>query len=303
MSDGQRWLVPVLTYTGVKLPIRRRVSSQRVVSDLCPGCNNDFDNTKGHIDSYNSLSSYWVYPSAQNTPFNVSYQYCAFIPKLGVRCRATAKAALNIGGPKGSINPNPPHVTGWSITPVLNSCNGGQNLQYLKFAQNVSGTVCAWQGTPGIVFNGSASKVNGGGKLFWVQILANLNTITVPPSPAVPANAQSGLDNTYPYLATNGDTAQDSPVISLPPRLTQVERMFHAQMFEMWTSNNKYFTRIGVPLGFVQWDIDGRATLERRTWTLTANIGAANRFSIATDVGEPSHGYPIWTNVVLNTAH
>jgi hypothetical protein len=71
-------------------------------------------------------------------------------------------------------------------------------------------------------------------------------------------------------------------------------------MYEMWTSSNA--NSIPVPLGSVTWEIDGTAVLKKGVWTLDkGSTGSANGFSPATDSDQKTHGYPTWTNVVLNT--
>lgn len=248
-----------------------------------------------------NLNAYWVYPSTSGSPFNVTYSYCYDDPIAGQECSPTATAKFNVAGPTGSgISTT---VKEWMITPVLPSCAGGANLQYLQFIQGAGGTICKETGTaPGISFTGSVGKQpTGGGAMSWVQVLLNNQVISTTPAGSTTSNAGTGLDNTYPYKAAQGANAQDSPASSLPSGLTSLERQFTAQMFTMWTSSSAS-SSIPVPLGYIQWQLDGTAVFSNNKWSVSGtSTGTANKFHKAT-ASDPSYGYPTWTSVATNSA-
>ena len=51
--------------------------AKRVVSDLCPGCYKDFDNTRGHIDSYTDNQSCDSRPGGDDTVTDLGKYYTA----------------------------------------------------------------------------------------------------------------------------------------------------------------------------------------------------------------------------------
>jgi hypothetical protein len=192
---------------------------------------------------------------------------------------------------------------------VLDSCNGGPNVQYLQFAQDVSGTtICAENGTPGINFTASVGKQpTGGGAISWVQVLLNNQVITATSAGTSTASAGTGLDNFYPYKFAGGNgtqdspyEAQDSPYDALFSGDISLERQFTAQMFALWTSS-LVSGSIPVPLGYVQWQLDGTATLIGNKWGVSnSSTGTASSFHPAM-ASDPSYGYPIWATVSTNT--
>jgi hypothetical protein len=248
-----------------------------------------------------NITFYWVYPK-DSIP--ITYKYCVDIPGLSaddiaskLNCGLPAKATFDVAGPTGGIIPQP---TSWGITPALSNCYPPPpTLQLLQFGQISGGTSCAEQGTPGITFTAEAnSQPSGGGAISFVQILLKNNTTTIPSSSGATPSINTGLDNYYPYAT--GNVAQDSPGNGLEGADTRVHREFKAQMYEMWTSSNA--NSIPVPLGSVIWQIDGTAILEKGVWTLDkGSTGSANGFAPARNSDPKTHGYPTWTNVVLNT--
>jgi hypothetical protein len=251
------------------------------------------------------LTSYWVYPSAQSTPFNVNYQYCVFIPNTGIQCSATAKASFLVHGPKGSVRTE---TQSWEITPVLSAraCSPDfPDQRYLQFIDGAGGTICTESAAhPGITFNGSVSNQHSGiGEMFWVQYLSqDVRTITLTTEQNARIFSETGLDNTYPYKATDQyNNAEDSPLQGLDG-LNDARLQFTAQMYEMWQSGGKDNPlSVPVPLCFVNWAIDGAASLNGRDWRLRTDTGKADGCKQATDSGTQSHGYPTWTSVVTNT--
>jgi hypothetical protein len=261
--------------------------------------------TDNDLKNKPNITFYWVYP---NDSIPITYNYCVTIPGLSaddiknkLNCGLAAKATFDASGPTGGIVPTP---TSWGITPPLTNCYPPPStIQFLQFGQISAGTSCAEQGNPGITFTAVAnSQPSGGGAISFVQILLKNNT-TITPTPPPPSSGDTpiittGLDNYYPYAT--GNVAQDSPGNGLEGADTRVHREFKAQMYEMWTSSNA--NSIPVPLGSVTWEIDGTAVLKKGVWTLDkGSTGSANGFSPATDSDQKTHGYPTWTNVVLNT--
>jgi len=255
-----------------------------------------------------NLKTYWVFPTpngGQN--FQVKYHYCVGITGPGNPCSADAIAIFNVKGPKGGVNPDPPQVNGWSVTPVLGPKEkGGASLQYLMFALGVSGTISNWSGTSGISFDpSSVSNVpSGGGTINWVQLLLENQTIQTTATSTLLRPVGVGLDNRYFYPAVRNGIAYDSPATGLQNGETRVERQFMADMYEMWTSSSsKGAAPIPVPLGYVQWQIDGTAVLKGKSWFLNSNASTstANKFHAFTgSVSTADDGYPTWTNVVHN---
>jgi hypothetical protein len=260
-----------------------------------------------------SLTTYWLYPKA-SVP--VTYQYCVNIQGVtdeDLKCSFVANASFNVTGPTATITPSlslsstPPATGVWWVSGTDSGCF---DYQYLVFGTtNIPTIGCSLVvDKAGIGFQASPSPNSG--RFEWVQLItSNVRTGTATGREVAPNVGKTGLDTLYPYptIDTNWNSAADSPAISLEPILTSESRAFSARMYLMWTGNAdnvdakdpKY---IDVPIGYVDWSIDGTADQNKKQsppWSLATEQGQTTAtFTHSTDNGTITHGLPVWTNVV-----
>jgi len=272
------------------------------------------------------LTAYWLYPNADGVP--VTYSYCASTSILDTadeQCSETTTATFTVVGPTATITPvlslqgDPVFSTGqWSVTSGYTGCTdnpAGELTQFLAFGQyNAPPADCTQSvSIPGIVFaatdidtdNVTAPNAN----FLWVQLITGGQVSGTGPS-ATTTPEGSGLDNFYPYATSSPSGyvgTEDSPGVALINTWTTEARAFTAQMYLLWNSNLDP-TAIAVPIGYLTWSINGTAnnnTTSTPPWSLsisTVPSTATTTYTQSTDIGAPSHGLPVWTNILYNTA-
>ncbi len=163
-------------------------------------------------------------------------------------------------------------------------------------------------GNVGIAMTATATAPPG--NFTWVQRITR-DVVTETPTgggavqtcypPEVPApGVFPGLDTWYTYRIVNPDltTAYDNPWYVLAGGYNKVRRAFSAKMNLMWTPTadpdcppGGAACTIPVPLGYVKWNVDMTAKLDKSgTWVPSGNSSARDFVA--------SSSYPTWTSWV-----
>ncbi len=224
---------------------------------------------------------YWVYTA---NPLNMTYQYTMSGGGSSVSS-PVATATFNVGGPTAvSVGTTTGQV-------VINS---GPVLQFGGSLSNI-----------GITFTATATPPSGYSNNFkWVQLVTNDTRVLTPanggavqtcvPTTQPIASTGTGLDTGYPYAVTS--STNDNPSIALNSANKEETRTFTATMYLLWSSG--LANAIPVPLGYVNWQFSGDATLtnaQTNQWSLKSGSGSSNSFTA-------SNSYPSWNSFVSYTA-
>lgn len=131
----------------------------------------------------------------------------------------------------------------------------------------------------------------------YLQMTSKHSTLKCVPKTQPEAELGAGLDTGYPYDTHN--PTRDIPPMELKPDAEEIARMFHAQMYLLWTSGLS--NSIAVPLGYVKWYFYGRALRSEEPgnhWVLKSG-------SAGPEDGEqpftPTRAYPMWSSLVPYT--
>ncbi len=121
----------------------------------------------------------------------------------------------------------------------------------------------------------------------WVRTSGTTSRMCTAPSTPPPTNS-TGVDGPFPY--DTGATTRDSPFITLLATDTETTRNFSATMYALWDPN--LTNSIPVPLGYVQWNFSGDATIvnaQTNQWALKSSSAGPNNVFV------PSTSYPQWS--------
>jgi hypothetical protein len=248
------------------------------------------DSMTGSVDptiTSNSELDTYFFLTGKNVP--VTYQYCVHVSDGTTPCSAIASGKFaQVRGPVGKITPK---FSGWEVVnlPTCPDDPPGSDyfLQLLKAP--ATGDQCNEDyPAPGILFTGAATSPppSGGGAIEWIQLIVQ-DDLTV--DGGAPQDTGTGADTLVPYGNMTPKTTEDSPRVILKAGQHTVERNFKAQMFEMWTSTEP--DAIMVPLGYLQWHIDGKAT-NTPPWGVN---GASTTMADPFVPASATNGYPTWT--------
>jgi hypothetical protein len=251
------------------------------------------------------LTTYWI---SQNPSNAVSYQFCIPSQTNGpiLDCSGSAYATFDVEGPDASILASTalPKAAGYYfVLPPNTACP----VQWLNFGIPTLQQTCPGPPSiPGIFFQANIND-DAGGAFNWVQLIAMREVVSsnLNGSFNSPAYEPVGLDNTFPYpaLGSVGLDTYDAPALSLGGSIATLSDNFIANMYLEWTSPNTDANPIPVPIGYVNWNIQGAAQQTvgaSPPWTLKGQVPPAVTNWTTDDPTGPAPGMPTWTNVSVN---
>ncbi len=180
-------------------------------------------------------------------------------------------------------------------------------MQWLNFGVPTLQQTCPGPpSVPGIIFQADIND-DAGGSFNWVQLIVMREVVSSNPNGSLnsPAYFPAGLDNTFPYPAlgvVSLDT-YDAPALSLEGSIATLSDDFIANMYLEWTSPNTNANPIPVPIGYVNWNIQGTAQQTvgaSPPWTLKSQVPPAVTSWSSDDPTGPAPGMPTWTNISVN---
>lgn len=232
---------------------------------------------------------YWKVPGNQT----ITYQYTMSGGGSSVSS-PIATAGFNVLGPTGAVV----HTCGGNVS----SCSNDASLGTVRIGAGPSLEFGGTASNVGINFTASATLPSGypNSRFNWVQLETKDIFVLTPtnggavqtcvPTSQPVATTGTGLDTQYPTDITN--PTEDNPDYVLTSTYNEVTRTFTARMYLMWTSG--LTNSVPVPLGYVDWQFSGDATLVNatsNTWTIKSGSGSSNTF-------QASVAYPLWTSYI-----
>jgi hypothetical protein len=258
--------------------------------------------------SNSAITFYWV-STASSSP--VKYSYCL----NNGQCNS-GTVTFTVVAPSGYQNSSGVTTTTGNVNTAIVTPQGGSPGPQLILVglNNPNG------GSTGIQFLAAGSEPSSNpGVYSWIQ-LVNSDVLHLLDSngrgqcTGGPPSGSPELDTSYPYgkagitlysTHVTNDTALDSPGWPVTQSEGEVERVFNATMYLMWTPNqdsecNSGTCTVPVPLGSLQnWNLNGDAinTLNpiynQTTWGLNCEYPRTNGQEQVTF--SPGTSYPTWT--------